>query len=260
MELHHHPLLHLALIVGRLVLGVGLAQEGQRGPIGAGRGLDHVWQVALVRQIVAIRQVLAAAAILRFAVGAGFDDQFVALPHELAFHMTAEIEIAPMGNALQLAELARRQERKRVFDIGRAARIVAQLFRVVVAQPQPLAGQSQIQIPLIAPVAPERVPLGRRVGMAEELDFHLLELARAEREIPRRDLVAKALAHLRDTERHADPGAVEHVLEVDENTLCRLGPQERRALLARQRADVRLEHQVELARFGERADFFGVGP
>ena len=39
--------------------------------------------------------------------------------------------------------------------------------------------------------------------MAEELDLHLLELARAEGEVPRRDLVAKALADLGDAERDA---------------------------------------------------------
>ena len=75
--------------------------------------------------------------------------------------------------------------------------------------------------------------------MAEELDLHLLELARAEREVARRDLVAEALAHLGDAERHADARAVEHVLEVDEDALGRLGPQEGGVFLAAQRADDR---------------------
>jgi hypothetical protein len=62
--------------------------------------------------------------------------------------------------------------------------------------------------------------------MAEELDFHLLELARAEREVARRDLVAETLADLRDAERHADARAVDDVLEVDEDALRRFRPEE----------------------------------
>ena len=89
--------------------------------------------------------------------------------------------------------------------------------------------------------------------MAEELDLHLLELARAEGEIPRRDLVAEALADLGDAERNPHAGAVEHVLEVDEDALGRFGAQEGRVFLGAQRADDRLEHQVEFARLGERA-------
>ena len=148
MELHHDALLHLAVFVRRLVLGVGLAEERQRGPIGAGRGLDDVRHEALVGHVVAIAsgpcRCRDAAACRRRPVST---TSVIALPHQLAFHVAAEVEIAAMGDALQLAELARRQERKGVFDVGRAARIVAQLVLVVIAQPQPLAGQAQVQIP-----------------------------------------------------------------------------------------------------------------
>ncbi len=54
-----------------------------------------------------------------------------------------------MGHAFQLAELARGQERKGVFDVGRAHRIVAQLVGRVLAEPQAVAGQPQIEIPLV---------------------------------------------------------------------------------------------------------------
>ena len=90
--------------------------------------------------------------------------------------------------------------------------------------------------------------------MAEELDLHLLELARAEREIARRDLVAETLADLGDAERNSHPGAVDDVLEIDEDPLGRLRAQEGRALFAAQGADIRLEHQVEFARLGQRAE------
>ena len=95
--------------------------------------------------------------------------------------------------------------------------------------------------------------------MAEELDLHLLELARAEGEISRRDLVTKALADLANAEGQPHAGAVEHVLEVDENALGRFGPQKGRSFFAAQRADVGFEHQVEFAGLGQRAQRFGVG-
>ena len=68
--------------------------------------------------------------------------------------------------------------------------------------------------------------------MAEELDLHLLELARAERKVPRRDLVAKALADLRDAKRDPHPRAIHHVLEVDEDALGRFRSQKGRPFFA----------------------------
>src|SRR5690606_2777399 len=91
---------------------------------------------------------------------------------------------------------------------------------------QPPLGKPQVEIPLEAPIAPVLVPLVRLLGMAEELDFHLLELTRTKRKVARRNFVAEALAELRHPEGNANAGAVEHVFEVDENTLCRLGAEE----------------------------------
>ena len=145
--------------------------------------------------------------------------------------MAAEIEIAAMGHAFQLAELARREEREGVFDVGRADRVVAQFVGRMVAEPQAVAGQAEIEIPLVAPVVPVLIPGQRLAGVAEELDFHLLELARTEGEIPRRDLVAEALADLAHAKGDAHAGAVQHVLEVDEDALGRFGAEENLAAL-----------------------------
>src|SRR5947209_2838037 len=98
-------------------------------------------------------------------------------------------------------------------------------------QPQTLARQAEVGVPLHPAVAPILIPLWRAIGMAEKLDLHLLEFARAEREIPRRDLVTKALAHLGDAERHANAGAIADVAKIDEDALRSLGPQERSVLL-----------------------------
>ena len=119
---------------GTLSSLIRLAQEGQRRPIGAGRRLDHVRHEALAGDVVEVRQVLAAAAVARLAFGILLDDQRIPFAHELAFHVAAQVEVAAMGDSFQLAELARRQERKGIFDVGGAAGVMAQLVLVVVAQ------------------------------------------------------------------------------------------------------------------------------
>ena len=95
------------------------------------------------------------------------------------------------------------------------------------------------------------MPLVGVGGRNEVLHLHLLELADAEEEVARRDLVAEALADLRDAERRLDAQRRRDVLEVDEDPLCRLRPQVGDAGVVAHRADVRLEHQVEVPRLGE---------
>ena len=127
----------------------------------------------------------------------------------------------------------------------------------MVAEPQAVAGQAQIEIPLVAPIAPVLVPGERLAGVAEELDLHLLELAGAEGEIPRRDLIAEALADLGHAEGNAHARAVQHVLEVDEDALGRFGAEKDLAALVAHRARMRFEHQVEFPRLGQVAAAVG---
>src|SRR3984957_18482970 len=116
------------------------------------------------------------------------------------------------------------------------------------AQLQVVTGEPPAAPPLHPLVTPERVPVAGGVGMAEELHLHLLEFATAKREVTRRDLVAKYLAHLRDAEWHLHAGGVNDILELHEDALCRLGPQVRDIILGGGCADIGLEHQVEGAR------------
>src|SRR5262245_45412584 len=107
-----------------------------------------------------------------------------------------------MRHALELS-ISGSGEGEAVFDVGCARAglgVMGQFILLVLAELQVFAGEADRLPPLIARITPELVPLVRRVGVDEELDLHLLELARAEREIPRRDLVAKRLALLRDAE------------------------------------------------------------
>src|SRR5262245_10506322 len=87
--------------------------------------------------------------------------------------------------------------------------------------------------------------------LAEILDLHLLEFARAEGEVSGRDLVAEHLANLRDAERELAAHHLLHVGEIDEDPLRRFGAQVSDVLLAFHRADRRFEHRVEIARFGQ---------
>src|SRR5207247_4999566 len=82
----------------------------------------------------------------------------------------------------------------------------------------------------------------------EKLEFHLLEFARTEGEVARIDLVAKRLPNLANAERHLLTRGFEHVLELRENRLRGFGTKISNAVGILDRADVGLEHQVELAR------------
>ena len=156
--------------------------------------------------------------------------------------MLAEVEVAAVRNALELLPA----DREQVLDVGGRDRVVGQLGGVVCADAHMdwRRPSSRCQLrPLLDPVLVPRRAVGRR---HEELHLHLLELARAEEEVARRDLVAEALADLRDAERRLHAHRRDHVLEVDEDALRRLGTQIRARRVVGERSDVRLEHQVEL--------------
>ena len=114
-------------------------------------------------------------------------------------------------------------------------------------------GDAVLDVPLVALLHPVLEPLVALVGRHEVLHLHLFELAGPVDEVAGRDLVAERLADLRDTERRLLARGRLHVLVVDEDALRGLGPQVRDRGGVLDRADVRREHQVELARLGEAA-------
>ena len=150
-----------------------------------------MWGEAFAGLVVEVGQILAAAAILRLAVGIGFDYQFFAFAFELTVLMGPQIEIAPVSHAFQFAVFTGIQKRKRVLYVRRADRIVRELFLRVIAENQIVAGNAQFGVPVVPPIPPVFVPLARLVGMTEELHFHLLKLSRAKRKVAGRDFVSK---------------------------------------------------------------------
>ena len=128
-----------------------------------------------------------------------------------------------------------------------------QLVGLVGAQEQVVGLDAELGVPAHPLVHPVLVPLAGVVGRDEELHLHLLELARAEDEVARRDLVAERLADLGDPERRLLARELKDVLEVDEDALGGLRPQVDLGARLGRRPDVGLEHQVELARLAELA-------
>ena len=157
--------------------------------------------------------------------------------------MVAKVEIGARMDSLHLFE----SERKFVFDVGRGIGIVGQL--VVVVETVVLVAETERAVPTHARRLPLFEPLEFLAGTHEKLHLHLLELAHTKNELPSDDLVAERLADLCDPERNFHPAGLLHVQEIDENTLCRFGPQVDRVGALADRPHLRFEHQVELAHF-----------
>src|SRR5450755_2778679 len=138
--------------------------------------------------------------------------------------MNGQVVITPVRDSFELAPL-RALEPEAVFDVDRALGVVRQLLLRVLVQPQHVRTKTQPHIPREPSVDPVLMPLFVAARLDEELHLHLLELARAEDEVSRRDLVAETLTLLRDAERRLLARRLLHIQVVDENALRRLGSQ-----------------------------------
>ena len=158
-----------------LLLVVGVDEERERRAVGAGGGLDHVRHVALAALRVEVLERLA---------------RVLGVP--------AQVEVAAVGDPLEL----RPADREEVLDVAGLRGVVRELVGVVRAQPQMALRAARARGTSRRRSAVQYSNHSRRLGRRhEELHLHLLELARAEDEVARRDLVAKRLADLGDAER-----------------------------------------------------------
>ena len=96
---------------------------------------------------------------------------------------------------------------------------------VVVVETVVIRPEAERPMPFHTRIAPFGPPPHLLARADEELHLHLFELAHAEDELTRHDLVAERLADLGDTERQLHAAGLLHVQEIDEDTLCRLGTQ-----------------------------------
>src|SRR5260370_25695536 len=143
------------------------------------------------------------------------------------------------------------ENRKEILDVRGADGIMGTFLRRLLSRPKFFGLDPQLTVPADAHVPPILVPLGRFVGMAKELDLHLLKLPAAEGVITRIDLVAESFADLGHAERQLKARAVEDVVEVDEDTLRSLGAEIGFVFFIVNRADIGLKHQVKLTRHGK---------
>ena len=207
-------------VLPQLLLVIGVDEQRQRHAVGAERRLDDVGDVLRVVLGVEVAHILPAVLGVRL-----------------------QVEIGAVGHAPQLAPAEREEE----LEVGRCVGIVAQLLLVVVAQTQRFLAHTEVEQEFFAEILPVRKPLQIGARLAEEFQLHLLELARAEGEVARRDFVAEGLADLRDAEGHLAARGALHVLEVDEDALRRLGAQIDLRLAVLGHALKGLEHHIELA-------------
>ena len=157
-----------------------------------------------------------------------------------------QVEVGAVGNPLQLSPRIA-LETELVLDVDGAVRVVRQLLFGMFVKPKVLRFDAEVDVPLHPGVDPVLMPVAGGVGFDEELHLHLLELAGAEDEVARRDLVTEALADLADAERRLTPGSGDDVGEVDENALRGFRTQIVHPLLGLDRTEVSLEHHVEVA-------------
>src|SRR5438552_17321800 len=218
---------HDTLLAAHLLFLVGVEQEGEQRAIHARRGLDHERHQVLLALLVEVRERLAA-----------------------ELRVLLEVEVGAIRGTHELAPA----HRELVEEVHRALGIMGELVAGVLVQLHVLRGQAVAREPGLAIGDPTVVPdfvrgpaLETVVRVHEELDLHLLELARAEDEVARRDLVAERLADLCDAEGQLASRRLQQVVEVDEDALRRLRPQVRDGGVLFHRPHERLEHQVELA-------------
>lgn len=172
--------------------------------------------------------------------------------------MRLQVEVGAVGDAFELGELVA-TEVEAVLDVGGALRVVGQLLLRVVVPADVLLADAEVAVPVPPLGHPVLLPLLVLARLDEELHLHLLELARAEDEVARRDLVAEGLAHLRDAERGLLARSRLHLGEVGEDALGGLGAQERLRAGVLGRAEVGLQHAGELLGLGELALHTAVG-
>src|SRR5687768_12150971 len=108
--------------------------------------------------------------------------------------MPPKVKISPVVDPFQFLPA----NGKLILDVEGSARIVSQFARPMLMKTQLVLADAVVEVPLDADLFPLLEPLHVRAGLHEKLHFHLLKLAGAKNEIPRRDLVAEGLSDLSD--------------------------------------------------------------
>src|SRR4029453_14927448 len=222
MKPQKRPSFHLALVVRRLVLRISFTNHREHSSIDAGTRLDDVRDKSLLRLLVEILERFGARFLMLRQIVVG------AIRHTFDF-LAAEREI--------------------VFDVVSAFGIKRALLIRYVKEVQVCARYADVLIKLQALFFPVLEQLHSLLRSAKIFQLHLLELAGSECEIAGIDLIPESLPDLRDAEWQLLAGHFENVLELNEDRLCGFRPQICDRAFFGSRANMRLEHQIELPRF-----------
>src|SRR5579872_7261611 len=103
--------------------------------------------------------------------------------------MCTEVEVAAVGDPFELGPA----DRVKVLEVAGRTRVVRELRGLVRPHAQVAWPQAEPEMPVEARLDPVAVPLVGLRRRHEELHLHLLELAHAEEEVARGDLVAETL-------------------------------------------------------------------
>src|SRR5260370_39507133 len=197
---------------------VGIQQQVEECPVHATRSLHDPRNIPLLGFWVRIAQILPA-----------------------IFTMPREIPILPPVDTLPFLP----SQDAPVLNIKCLFCVVRQFILRVLAKSQPILVIDDTLIPLEAILFPVVKPLQHLAWMHEELQIPLLELALAEQEVPRRNLVAESLPDLADTERNLQTRGLQHIIIVQVDVLARLTAQVGLHPLTLNNPKVRLHHQIE---------------
>ncbi len=156
--------------------------------------------------------------------------------------MLRQVVVGPVRHTPQFAPSEGEQE----LEVRRRLGVEGQLLRLMIPQAQAFFPDAQAQQPVPAEAAPVVEPFQVFAGLAEEFQFHLLELTHAEDEVTGRNLIPEGLADLRDAGRQLFSGGPHGVLEVHEDTLSSFRAQVDLVGAVLVHTGKGLEHQIKL--------------
>lgn len=177
LEAHHGANVGLATFFGEVFFVVSLADEGKDGAVATSRWLDDVRDELFFGLLVEVFERLAG-----------------------VFVMFSEVVVATVGDALEFL-LA---EGEVILDVVGLLRVMSALTIGDVEDVEFLLIETDFVVEGEAVGEPFVGEAEAVIGMAEILDFHLLEFAGAEGEVPWVDLVAEGFTNLGDAKGEFD--------------------------------------------------------
>ena len=163
-----------------------------------------------------------------------------------------QVIIGALGNTFKLSPTPWKFK----LNVASASRIMRKFIFGVLANPQHVGRDAQVDIPLHARLAPVVVPLRTFAWRNEEFELHLFELARAKNKVTGGNFISETFTHLSNSKWRLLATRLQDVGEIDEHTLRSFWAKINSRTLTLDRAGMRLEHQIKSACICKGATFF----